>query len=80
MRFSTNSLTYFPARDKIKKDKVAHVMHYASSNEALIAKPSWGLIGELMLDDDGMRRVHEEKELVLGAQGEMTNIFSHSSC
>jgi hypothetical protein len=44
-------------------------MHHASFNEALIAKPSWGLIGELTLDDDGMRRLHEEKELVLGSQG-----------
>ena len=44
-------------------------MHHASFNGALIAKPSWGLIGELTLDGDGMRRLHEEKELVLGTQG-----------
>ena len=54
-------------------------MHHASFNGALIAKPSWGLIEELTLDDSGMRRLHEEKELALGTQGEFSihTLLSH---
>lgn len=44
-------------------------MFHASANGSLIAKPLWGLVSDLTLDDNGMRRLHEEKELVLGDQG-----------
>jgi hypothetical protein len=44
-------------------------MFHAAANGSLIAKPLWGLVSELTLDDNGMRRLHEEKELVLGDQG-----------
>lgn len=44
-------------------------MFHAAANGSLIAKPLWGLVNELTLDDNGMRRLHEEKELVLGDQG-----------
>lgn len=57
------------ARNKFREKDFCHLMHHASFNGGLIAKLSWGLIGELTLDDDGMRRLHEEKKLVLGTQG-----------
>ena len=44
-------------------------MFHASANGSLIAKPLWGLVSELTLDDNGMRHLYEEKELVLGDQG-----------
>lgn len=51
-------------------------MHHASFNASLIAKPVWGFTGELTLDDDGMMRLKEEKELVLGQQGTFNLIRS----
>ena len=48
-------------------------MHHASFNGSLLAKPIWGLVEELTLDDNGMQRLHEEKELVLGTQGGFLN-------
>jgi hypothetical protein len=68
------------AKGCFQDHKAARMMHYASFNEALIAKPSWGLIEILTLDDDGMRRLHEEKELVLGPQGNKPPAFPHLFC
>lgn len=53
----------------IREMSFCKVMHYASFNGALLDKPVWGLVEELTLDDVGLSRLHEEKELVLGAQG-----------
>lgn len=55
------------------------VMHHASFNGALIVKPSWGLIGELTLDDDGMRCWSEEKKLVLGTQDKESTLTPWSN-
>ncbi|RDL31810.1 Uncharacterized protein BP5553_09212 [Venustampulla echinocandica] len=57
------------SRDSIRKEDFSRLMFHASANGSLIAKPLWGLVSELTLDDNGMRRLHEEKELVLGDQG-----------
>jgi hypothetical protein len=57
------------ARDSIRKKDIGRLMFYASGNSFLIEKPLWGLVSKLTLDDNGMRRLHEEKELVLGDQG-----------
>jgi hypothetical protein len=54
-------------------------MHHASFNGALIVKPSWGLIGELTLDDDGMRCWSEEKKLVLGTQDKESTLTPWSN-
>lgn len=32
-------------------------------------KPFYGLVSELTLDDNGAKRLHEEKDMVLGDQG-----------
>jgi hypothetical protein len=47
-------------------------MHHASSNGFLIAKPIWGLVSELTLDENGFKRLQEEKALVLGTQGKFS--------
>jgi hypothetical protein len=57
------------ARDSIRKKDIGRLMFHASNNSFLISKPLWGLVSELTLDDNGMRRLHEEKGLVLGDQG-----------
>lgn len=62
-------LTSSIARSKFREARFCHVMHHASFNGALLAKSIWGLVEELTLDDNGMQRLHEEKELVLGTQG-----------
>ncbi|KAH8649432.1 hypothetical protein BGZ60DRAFT_422302 [Tricladium varicosporioides] len=57
------------SREVFRKKDFCRLMHHASLNAFLVAKPLWGLINELTLDDNGMKRLHEEKELVLGDQG-----------
>lgn len=67
------------ARDSIRKKDFRRLIFHASANGLLIAQPLWGLVSELTLDDNGMRRLHEEKELVLGDQGEKaSNFFNYS--
>lgn len=66
------------AKEMFREKDLCRVMHHASFNGALIAKPIWGLIDELNLDDDGMRRLHEEKELVLGTQGDVPSVDYYS--
>jgi hypothetical protein len=63
-------------RDMFRKENIARVMHYASFNEALLAKSNWGIVTILNLDDDGLQHWHEEEELVLGAQGKSYLLFS----
>lgn len=57
------------ARSLFRKKDFCRVMHHASLNASVMAKPGWGLVSELTLDDDGIRRLQQEKHLVLGAQG-----------
>ncbi|CZR60705.1 uncharacterized protein PAC_10601 [Phialocephala subalpina] len=52
------------------EDYVLPAQHLHGLEDVVAAsKPIWGLISELTLDDDGLKRLHEEKELVLGTQG-----------
>jgi hypothetical protein len=58
------------ARGLIRKKDFCRIMHHASLNGFMIAQPLWGLVDELTLDENGLKRLQEEKELVLGTQGE----------
>jgi hypothetical protein len=60
------------ARNLFRKEAFCRVMHHASFNGFLIAKPIWGLVSELTLDENGFRRLQEEKALVLGTQGKFS--------
>lgn len=68
------------ARKVFRKENFCGLMHHASLNAFLIAKPLWGLINELTLDDNGMNRLHEEKTLVLGDQGKSSFVFHSCIC
>jgi hypothetical protein len=68
-------LTLRTARSIFRQEAFCRVMHHASFNGSLIEKPVWGLVEELTLDDNGMQRLHEEKELVLGSQGESSDLW-----
>jgi hypothetical protein len=60
------------ARNLIKENDLRRLIFHASANGSLIAKPSWGLVGELTPDGNGLRCLLEEKHLVLGDQGKKT--------
>jgi hypothetical protein len=67
------------ARDSIRKEDFNRLVFHAGANGSLIAEPLWGLVSELTLDDNGMKRLHEEKELVLGDQGKkVSRLFIYS--
>jgi hypothetical protein len=54
-------------------------MFHAAANGSLIAKPLWGLVSELTLDDNVIKRLREEKQLVLGDQGKkVSRLFIYS--
>lgn len=74
-----NLLTSITARDLIRKEDFHRLMFHASLNGSLVAKPLWGLVEELTLDHNGMKRLHEEKQLVFGGQGERTSKPSTNS-
>ncbi|KAL2062326.1 hypothetical protein VTL71DRAFT_6592 [Oculimacula yallundae] len=57
------------SRALIRETELRRLMFHASANEMLLAKPLWGLVSALTLDESGITRLHEEKELVLGDQG-----------
>jgi hypothetical protein len=76
--FSIPSTNILLARNMFHVNRVTRIMHYASFNEALMKKPTWGLVNELTLDNNGIQRLHEEKELVLGPQGRQTPALSCS--
>jgi hypothetical protein len=60
------------SKKSVSKEAFCRVMHHASFNGFLIAKPIWGLVSELTLDENGFRRLQEEKALVLGTQGKFS--------
>ncbi|KAH7357059.1 hypothetical protein BKA65DRAFT_220674 [Rhexocercosporidium sp. MPI-PUGE-AT-0058] len=57
------------ARDTIRNEDFNRLIFHAAANGSLVSKPLWGLVSELTLDDNGIKRLQEEKELVLGDQG-----------
>lgn len=59
-------------RDRFRKKDLCRIMHYASVNGHMMKKPSYGLVGELTMDDRGIASLHEEKYMVLSDQGKLS--------
>lgn len=47
-----------------------HVMYNAVMNHLHQTDPGFGLKAELTLDDDGLKRLHQDHALAFGFQGE----------
>ncbi|CZR61549.1 uncharacterized protein PAC_11446 [Phialocephala subalpina] len=46
-----------------------HVMYYATTNHHHLTNPDFRLKGELTLDDDGLKRINQDRALAFGPQG-----------
>lgn len=45
------------------------MMYFAAGNHLKLSDPEFGVVRELNFDEEGARRIVEEKKLVFGPQG-----------
>lgn len=66
---SHSFLTSEVVREDFRPSDLSRMMYFAAINHSKLIDPEFGVFGELDLDEDGVRRIKEEKSIVFGQQG-----------
>jgi hypothetical protein len=67
--FSNNLLTLEIVREIFFPSHLSRMMYFAAGNHLRLSDPKFGVVRELNFDEEGARRIKEERGIVFGHQG-----------